>query len=265
MVNGAAAAGFVTLVTLLTQRIAIKQHFGITGIVVCQPTPRSNFQYKCKGASHCTKIIKGSPHVKICFANSKRLPVKCCFMHHCRRLALQRKLVANMLVWIGQEAGYENGTIICVRDLHHLHARQLSILAAPEAGRILAIARKAPAEGHADEQKTRISAGIEVFWLCSRQFRGAPRRCWTRLCVTATSAHGNIVLHAVPQTQDVAWVDGLSPEEQTASCELAMARSTCLSVGVLCGGRWLGLRTWQRKSALNLHSDCISNFFKVSR
>ena len=48
--------------------------------------------------------------------------------------------------------------------------------------------------------------------------RGGPLLCCTRLCVGATFAHGNLVLRAAPQTQEVAWASGPPPEHRTADC-----------------------------------------------
>ncbi len=60
----------------------------------------------------------------------------------------------------------------------------------------------------------------QKFWSsgCARGGAGGPRLCCTRLCVSATFAHGNLVLRAAPQTQEVARASGPPPEHQTADC-----------------------------------------------
>ena len=111
-----------------------------------------------------------------------------------------------------------HGTVVSVQG----HASKAAVrLVASAAGRVPGkCSRNGKArQCNAAERRTRIAAELMVFWLRVRRGGGALGcRCCTRLCVSAPFAHGNLVLRAAPQTQEVAWASGPLPEHQTAGC-----------------------------------------------
>ena len=99
-----------------------------------------------------------------------------------------------------------------------------------QVGVFLASARKTAVEGNAAERK---NSGL----LAAREaVRGDPRLCCTRLCVSAPVAHGNLVLRAAPQTQEVTWASG-PPASRTSDGRLY----TCCVMDRW-PVRWCGLR-----------------------
>ena len=82
-------------------------------------------------------------------------------------------------------------------------------------GVFLASARETAVEGNAAERRTTNLSRNSDLLAAREAVRVGPLLCCTRLCVSATFAHGNLVLRAAPQTQEVTWA---SNESEQARC-----------------------------------------------